>query len=76
MECHDIRRVFHVVHHKVSRIRQTTCLEIRMLYIFLGISITQAYTDKKGKDVVQGEFRKQCDVFRRNKVDLVLGEVL
>ena len=32
------------------------------------------YKDKKGKDLVQAEFRKQCDVFR-DRVDFVLGEV-
>ena len=41
---------------------------------FSGISPTPAYKANKGKDSVQAEFKKQCDVFK-NKVDFVLGEV-
>ena len=28
-----------------------------------------------GKEKVQAEFRKQCDVLKRNHVDMVVGEV-
>ena len=47
---------------------------IFFLVIFAGISPTPAYKANKGKDSVQTEFKKQCDVFQ-NKVDFVLGEV-
>ncbi|XP_071504428.1 betaine--homocysteine S-methyltransferase 1-like [Diadema antillarum] len=33
-----------------------------------------AYEVGKGKDVVQNQFRQQCDVFSRKKVDFLVGE--
>ncbi|XP_072166178.1 betaine--homocysteine S-methyltransferase 1-like [Diadema setosum] len=33
-----------------------------------------AYEAGKGKDVVQNQFRQQCDVFSRKKVDILIGE--
>ena len=44
------------------------------MLFFPGISPTPTYLNQKGKDLVQVEFRKQCEIFK-DKVDFVLGEV-
>ena len=40
-----------------------------------GIAPVRSYIVGKQKEAAQEEYRKQCDVFRKNKVDMVLGEV-
>ena len=60
-----IQRDYFVNHNNVKFI---------IFSVFPGISPTPAYKYNKGKDLVQAEFKKQCDVFK-NKVDFVLGEV-
>ncbi|XP_071962030.1 betaine--homocysteine S-methyltransferase 1-like isoform X2 [Antedon mediterranea] len=39
-----------------------------------GLSPTPAYTEGKGKEFVQGEFRKQIEVYKKKKVDFLLAE--
>ena len=40
-----------------------------------GLSPVPGYKEGKGKEFVQGEFRKQCNVFKEKDVDFLLGEV-
>ena len=40
------------------------------------ITHTPSYMSGKGKEVVQAEFKKQVDVFVKNNVDFLIGEVL
>ena len=40
-----------------------------------GIAPVRSYIIGKQKEAAQEEYRKQCNVFRKNKVDMVLGEV-
>ena len=39
------------------------------------ISNTPSYLAGKGKEAVQAEFKKQLDVFVKNDVDFLIGEV-
>ncbi|XP_033115892.1 betaine--homocysteine S-methyltransferase 1-like isoform X2 [Anneissia japonica] len=39
-----------------------------------GLSPTPAYTEGKGKEFVQAEFRKQIDIYKRRNVDFLLAE--
>ena len=40
-----------------------------------GLSPVPCYSEGKGKERVQEEFRKQCQIFREKGVDFLLGEV-
>ena len=40
-----------------------------------GLSPVPAFSEGKGKEFVQNEFKQQCDLFVNKRVDFLLGEV-
>ena len=42
---------------------------------FVGISVSPKYGSGQGKEAVQNDYRKQCEIFKENKIDLAIGEV-